>query len=224
MAQKKKYKIYCETEGDWIYSTTISDNIPTVCPNDAGHTVTNDTNIIEEIIELDNLAATTDPTINDDVNNGYVVGSKWFNNTTRKGFICLDNASGVAAWRESARIFGTEYFYNEREIESSTSGNDFIEKLKLATPLIPAGDYQISWQIQMKGNASGKDFEYRVELDNTIVLGSFIRSDNKYNLYSGFSRQTLSSGIHEIDIDFKCAVDNMTAYIKNSRIDIRRVG
>ena len=40
MATKKEYRIYCITEAGWQYTWTTAP--PTVCPNDAGHTVNPD--------------------------------------------------------------------------------------------------------------------------------------------------------------------------------------
>lgn len=47
---------------------------------------------------LDNLNATTDPTVTDDSSAGYVAGSRWRNTTTQEWFICSDPATGAAVW------------------------------------------------------------------------------------------------------------------------------
>ena len=44
------------------------------------------------------VTATSDPTANDDVNDGYEVGQVWVNTTTDAFFICVDNASTAAVW------------------------------------------------------------------------------------------------------------------------------
>jgi len=46
-----------------------------------------------------NLSATTDPTINDDVNAGYSVFSKWINTSTEEIWVCVDDAAGAANWQ-----------------------------------------------------------------------------------------------------------------------------
>lgn len=46
-----------------------------------------------------NYNATTTPTVNDDLLNGYSVGSQWINISTDEYYICLDNAQGLAVWR-----------------------------------------------------------------------------------------------------------------------------
>lgn len=46
-----------------------------------------------------NLTATTNPTISNDVTQGYEVGSPWVNTTTGQTFTCVDNTFGAAVWR-----------------------------------------------------------------------------------------------------------------------------
>jgi hypothetical protein len=46
-----------------------------------------------------NSVTTSDPTVNDDSNDGYVVGSQWVNTTGDKFFICVDNTVGAAVWQ-----------------------------------------------------------------------------------------------------------------------------
>lgn len=50
--------------------------------------------------------ATTDPTINDDTGDGYVIGSLWVNVTADTAWICLDNSSGAAVWTEITQAGG----------------------------------------------------------------------------------------------------------------------
>jgi len=72
---------------------------------------------------LDNMAAITDPTINDDINAGYSRGSRWINTVTNKGFLCLDNSSGVSVWKETTQEISTisAIYLNEPFHTSNTS-------------------------------------------------------------------------------------------------------
>lgn len=45
-----------------------------------------------------NLAATLDPTVNDDVNDGYEAGSLWYNGVSGRYFVCLSATAGAAVW------------------------------------------------------------------------------------------------------------------------------
>lgn len=42
--------------------------------------------------------ATAAPTGNDDVSEGYTVGSRWLDTTNDKSYVCLDNTDGAAVW------------------------------------------------------------------------------------------------------------------------------
>jgi len=53
-----------------------------------------------------NYTATTDPTVNDDVDEGYDVGSTWINNTSGAIFVCIDNTDGAAVWTTNVTDFG----------------------------------------------------------------------------------------------------------------------
>lgn len=99
---KKQYRVYCETEAAFVYGFTILDEPPAVCPNNPAHTVRAGSTAITETYALDNLVATTDPTINDDVWDGYAVGSRWVNAEADRAFLCIDNAVGAAVWQRAA--------------------------------------------------------------------------------------------------------------------------
>src|SRR3972149_1047857 len=62
---------------------------------------------ISTIIDLpkQNNAATTNPTVNDDISIGYTVGSRWINAVTDAEYVCTDHTDGAAGWVATA-IFG----------------------------------------------------------------------------------------------------------------------
>ena len=49
-----------------------------------------------------NLAATVDPTANEDSGDGYAVGSIWINTTGDKSFVCVDATVAAAVWKETS--------------------------------------------------------------------------------------------------------------------------
>lgn len=51
---------------------------------------------------VNNLGATTDPTVTDDISLGYTVGSIWVNTTANRAFVCVDSTDGAAVWNEAA--------------------------------------------------------------------------------------------------------------------------
>ena len=86
MGTKKTYRIYCETEVKQVEGPTILDTPPTLCPNNPAHTVDAASKTVLEEWCIDNLEATTNPTVNDDINDGYGVGSRWINTNTSREF------------------------------------------------------------------------------------------------------------------------------------------
>jgi len=96
MAKRKKYRIYCETEEMQVSGWTNLDEPPNICPNNPAHTVDDISNSTLEILALNNLEATIDPTANDDIDDGYAIGSRWLNTTSEEEFICTDNTATKA--------------------------------------------------------------------------------------------------------------------------------
>lgn len=43
-------------------------------------------------------SSTSDPTASDDSSNGFQVGSRWWNTSSREEFVCLDASQGAAVW------------------------------------------------------------------------------------------------------------------------------
>lgn len=55
---------------------------------------------IQDAYHNDNLDATTNPGVSNDGTEGYCEGSKWLNVTLDKAFVCLDNTTDAAVWKE----------------------------------------------------------------------------------------------------------------------------
>lgn len=51
-----------------------------------------------------NFSATSTPVVGDDSADGYAVGSMWTNTSTDRVYICTDNSSGAAVWRELVQV------------------------------------------------------------------------------------------------------------------------
>jgi len=65
-----------------------------------------DTGLSASNVTKNRFDATSAPTINDDVDLGYTVGSRWVDVTNDKEYICLDNADGAAVWTETTGAGG----------------------------------------------------------------------------------------------------------------------
>jgi len=57
---------------------------------------------------LNNTAATSNPTVNDDSADGYAVGSKWVNVTGDLVFECVDSSVGAAVWKQMVDTNSTQ--------------------------------------------------------------------------------------------------------------------
>lgn len=44
------------------------------------------------------ISSTVDPTVNDDVTDGFQIGSRWWNTSSQEEFVCLSVAQGAAVW------------------------------------------------------------------------------------------------------------------------------
>jgi len=225
MAKKKRYQIYCNTEGGPQSGWTNLDTPPATCPNNVAHSVKTDSLSVEEVLALNNLTATTDPTVNDDIDDGYAAGSVWLNTTTGVSFVCVDNTAGAAAWtRQLTGVFGTELNYAESLTEASTTDfNNWIDKLELEVSNLPAGTYRIGWSSGVKSSSGSKSYQARCLLDDATDLGFVQNYNPDYLVFAGFALKTLTAGNHVVCLEFKCTSGAMTVYMRNARIELWRI-
>ena len=74
-----------------------------------------------------NYSAIVDPTVNDDITQGYKIGSKWVNNNSNEEYCCTDNATGAAVWENST----VDTFIELTDVPASYSGySGFSVKVK----------------------------------------------------------------------------------------------
>lgn len=76
------------------------------------------------------LDATAAPTVNNDVDEGYTVGSRWFDITNDKEYVCLDNTDGATVWLETTAsagsdIFGSQLLHIQDQKAANTHGGTF---------------------------------------------------------------------------------------------------
>lgn len=115
----------------------------------------------------------------------------------------------------------TSYAYNESEVESTTTSNNYQQKLKLTTPSLTSGNYLIQWYCEI--TSTNKDgMACIIELDDATTIAEIEddrhHSEDYFKPFSGLKQVTLSGGVHEIDIDYK-RLDG-TAKIRRARISI----
>ena len=104
---------------------------------------------------------------------------------------------------------------------STTISTTYIEKLKLTTSSLPAGDYRIGFSLEL-GNDNKRRSDFRVQVDDATTIAEAgspqTRNNNDYMAYSGFAVVTLTAGTHTVDVDFKR--DANTALIRRVRVEV----
>ena len=100
------YKLYLTSVG--VISTIIStSSIPSnsielsrvVVASGEATEVTDKRNLIIKTPRI-KFDATTAPTVDDDITEGYSVTSQWFDVNNQRAYLCFDNAVGEAVWKE----------------------------------------------------------------------------------------------------------------------------
>lgn len=224
MPNKKKYRIWCNTEASNVSGYSNLDDPPSTCPNNAAHSVNADTKCVTEVYCVDNLTATADPGVGDDIDDGYGVGSRWVNTQTANEFSCADNTKDAAVWIKSRKdVFGTEYHYAESLSESSTTSTNYQEKVELVIANLSAGTYRVGWSSGMRSSSGAKSYAARCLLDDTTDLGYVQNYNPEYMVFAGFASVTLTSGSHVVCLEYKAVQESMTVYMRNARIEIWRV-
>jgi len=72
-----------------------------------------------------NLTAIVNPTINDDYNNGYGIGSRWINTITDIEYVCVDATVGGAIWKKCCGNEASCWILSDQK-SSTTNGGSAI--------------------------------------------------------------------------------------------------
>jgi len=122
-------------------------------------------------------------------------------------------------------LFGTNFIYALDPTESSTSSTTFIEKLTLSRT-VPTGTYRVGWYFEWDVSSESAIFFARVQINNTDDIGTLASTaaaaSTSWSMTSGFHYLIVTEGTLQIDLDYRCAVSNKTAYIRNARLEFWR--
>lgn len=170
---------------------------------------------------------TADPTVDDDADAGYFVGSKWMNISASRAFVCLDNTNDAAVWAKTT--YGDDFQYVEGESEDTNATTTYSQKARLSWTPPVQGDYVIDWAIEATVNNALDRCQIQIELDDTTVLNETNyepEGGDEYITMCGFKKVNLTSAVHTIDIDFRLQGGPLTgtAKVRRARIKARRVG
>ncbi len=67
-------------------------------PNTFGGLISESNSVSATKVPKATMDATTDPSMSQDITQGYEIGSRWFNNVTSTQFFCVNSTAGVAIW------------------------------------------------------------------------------------------------------------------------------
>lgn len=114
-------------------------------------------------ILANNMDATTDPTVTDDSDSGYVVGSEWFNKSTGTLFVAEDVTVGAAVWNQVSGGTGTPLTVkqNGTTIETNVNTINITGAANVTTPSAGQVDIDI-----LGGSGSGGT---KLAIDTTDV-------------------------------------------------------
>jgi len=115
--------------------------------------------------------------------------------------------------------------------ETSTTGTTWVQKLRMTTASLVAGaKYRIGWCYNWRLDSISRDFLGRIQIDDTDEIMFHEQEpkddigDDQHPYCSGFAYYTpASDGSVNIDLDFAASNNNVTAWIKNARLEIWRV-
>jgi hypothetical protein len=110
---------------------------------------------------LDNFSATTAPTVNDDSEDGYSKGSRWFDIANQKLYVCYDATTGAAVWKlaggghviqDNGSDMPTQNKLNFQDMQLS---NDAGNNATIVSPLIDNDNIQSNAGIDATKLADG---------------------------------------------------------------------
>jgi hypothetical protein len=125
--------------------------------------------IIDATIGKSNLTAVSDPTVNDDEGDGYVVGSLWLNVDEENGFICSDATASAAKWNQ---IYPSATDAGDVSGPASATANNFAAFDGSTGKLIKDSTYNSStFAVAAKGVTNGDSHDHVGGDGAAIVIG-----------------------------------------------------
>lgn len=116
--------------------------------------------------------------------------------------------------------FGSQFYQNSSDSESSTTSGYWQTKLTLTTDSLPSGTYRLGYTFEVSNGSNGVLTEIEVKLDGDVVANPTMESDNDFLLFGGFAYATLS-GVVTATIKYKA--QSGTAKIRRARLELWRV-
>lgn len=134
---------------------------------------------------LNNFAATVPPAVTNDVTQGYVIGSRWFDNTDGVMWLCRSATANAAVWTPDAAHPGyiTGRYYPI--FGGNTSTNNIAANIIYMMPFIPEFDISVQdmavWLVVGTGATGAKGAIYANKYSGTgkaRAFGAPLSADN----------------------------------------------
>jgi len=121
--------------------------------------------------------------------------------------------------------FSPDDVHSQSEGESTTTSLTFQQKARLTFTPGHTTDYLIRWTAELGCLTKDKQFEMRVEMDDTTEISLHqmaISVNDLYAVVSGFQKVSLTKDVeYTFDVDYR-AVDASTVKIRRVRMEIQR--
>jgi len=176
---------------------------------------------------------TVDPTVNDDILEGYLIGTQWINSVNSKIFVLKSNIIGAANWTEltaGENVFGSQYQEAVSLPASSTTSNTPQDKVVINQTGTPSGTYRISWTYNwtMSSNSANSTCTVIVTLDgdtaNPLFLSDIqIKNPGAYDSTGGYTDIAISSGNHVIALKYSRSGATTTVTVSNAKLSVFRI-
>ena len=121
-------------------------------------------------------------------------------------------------------------YYAESNGESSTTSDEWQQKVRLTFTPTTSGSYEITFSMMQSHEDTGVLHKARVQIDDSITryeqweeFYNFKYEDGAYRTRSGSFVVYLSAQQHTIDLDYCSYVSGKAAYVKEAVIIARRI-
>jgi len=163
------------------------------------------------IAGLNNISATTDPTVSDDSADGYTVGSRWVNVTLDKHWIALDVTPGAAIWKLTIDADSTQTLTNKTigddiEILGTTESTD-----KDTGALVVDGGVGVEKNLNVGGNVVITG-DLTVNGTSTTINTATLNVEDANITVNDGGNQLSADGIAGITVEMSDATDTAIVY------------
>jgi len=128
-----------------------------------------------------------------------------------------------ASWVFGRHVSNLHFEYAESNGGSTTTATTWQEKVALNWNALDA-DYLIEWAAEVRVQNTNRRIGVRCRADDSTLINSIFinpsQTSGDWGPVSGFTKLTLLTGAHKIDIDFRSSNDGALVRIRNARIKV----